>query len=302
MLGIVAPVVAAGPVRDHSVDSPDPVQSGGQILYTVTVSNTGGAKVDNVHLTDQINGVVGLGNPPLLDVVSSRGSCSQINTQVTCDAASIEGNGVWTVTIRGVVTAASGTTIDNIATVVATKSAQTYTTSAAATTQVQGSGPGGPSPDLTIGKNGPLQVTPGTGITYTLTVNNLGNGNALVCKVTDTVPAAIALTTVSATSLFTCSISGQTVTCINGRVNAGANATITVNGNVAGPSPGDLKNTSVVDPDNTIDEEILGNTADAAELNNFSNTVITHVSPLPPPVTDRIFLDKTGPATAVRTS
>src|SRR5436190_22276695 len=125
MLGVIAPVVAAGPLTITNVDSPGPVQSGSQILYTVTVTNTGGAKVNDVHLTDQINSVVGLGNPPLLDVVSSRGSCSQINTQVTCDAASIEGNGVWTVTIRGVVTAAGGTTINNIATVVATKSAQT---------------------------------------------------------------------------------------------------------------------------------------------------------------------------------
>ena len=71
----------------------------------------------------------------------------------------------------------------------ATKSAQTYTTSASATTQVQGSGPGGPSPDLTIGKNGPLDRDAGGTITYTLTVNNLGNGNALGVKVTDTLPA-----------------------------------------------------------------------------------------------------------------
>ena len=121
--------------------------------------------------------------------MSTRGSCTQTNTQITCNAGTIEGSGAWTVTVRGIVTAAGGTTINNIATVVATKSAQTYTTSASATTQVQGSGPGGPSPDLTIGKNGPLHVTPGTGITYTLTVNNLGNGNALGVKVIDTFPA-----------------------------------------------------------------------------------------------------------------
>ena len=99
----------------------------------------------------------------------------------------------------------------------------------------------------------------------------------------------------SATSLFSCSIAGQTVTCINGRVNAGANATITINGNVAAAAAGDLENTSVVDPDNTIDEGILGNTADAAELNNSSNTVVTHVSPVPPPPTGVIFFDKAGP-------
>ncbi len=123
--GTFVPAAAAGPLTITNVDSPDPVQSGSQILYTVVVTNTGGAKVNNVVLTDQVNGVVGFGNPPLLDVVSTRGSCTQTNTQVTCSAASIEGLGVWTVTVRGVVTAASGTTVNNIATVVATKSAQT---------------------------------------------------------------------------------------------------------------------------------------------------------------------------------
>lgn len=302
MLGAFAPaVLAAGPLTITNVDSPDPVQSGSQIVYTVVVTNTGGAKVNNVHLTDQINGVVGLGNPPLLDVTSSQGACSQTNTQITCDAVSVNGGGTWTVTIRGIVTAAANTTINNIATVVATKSAQTYTTSASATTQVQGSGPGGPSPDLTIGKNGPLQVTPGNGIIYTLTVNNLGNGNALGVKVTDTLPPGVTITSVDATSLFACPPpwTGNTVVCTGGRVNAGANATITVNGTVGPAVAGDLENTSVVDPDNTIDEGILGNTADAAELNNFSNTVVTHVSPVPPPATTAVFLDKTGPATAI---
>ncbi len=299
MSGTFVPIAAAGPLTITNTDSPDPVQSGSQILYTIVVTNTGGAKVSNVVLTDQINGVAGFGNPPLLDVVSTRGSCTQTNTQITCNAGTIEGNGAWTVTVRGVVTAAGGTTINNIATVVATKSAQTYTSSASATTQVQGSGPGGPSPDLTIGKNGPLQVTPGQGITYTLTVNNLGNGNALGVKVIDTFPAGISPVTVNATSLFSCGISGQTVTCINGRVNAGSNATITINGTIAAAAAGDLENTSVVDPDNTIDEGIIGNTADAAELNNFSNTVVTHVSPVPPPPTNVIFFDKQGPATAI---
>lgn len=299
MTGFFVPVSAAGPLTITNVDSPDPVQSGSQILYSVTVTNTGGAKVNNVVLTDQINGIVGMGNPPLLDVTSTRGACTQTNTQVTCNALSIEGFGSWTVTVRGIVTAAAGTTINNIATVVATKSAQTYTTSAAATTQVLGSSPGGASPDLTIGKNGPLTVTPSGTITYTLTVNNLGTGNALGVKVTDTLPAAVTLSAVSSTSLFECSILLQTVTCINGRVNAGANATITVNGTVGAAAAGSLENTSVVDPDNTIDEGILGNTADAAELNNFSNTVVTNVSPVPPPVTDAIFLDKSGPPLAI---
>ena len=84
------------------------------------------------------------------------------------------------------------------------------------------------------------------------------------------------------------------MTCTNGRVNAGSNATITINGTIAAAAAGDLENTSVVDPDNTIDEGILGNTADAAELNNFSNTVVTHVSPVPPPPTNVDLLRQAG--------
>jgi uncharacterized repeat protein (TIGR01451 family) len=289
--GALLPVLAASPLTITNVDSPDPVTSGGQLLYTITVTNTGGAKVTNAILTDQYNGLVGFGNPPLLDAVSSRGSCTQTNTQVTCNGGTIEGGGVWTVTIRGVVTAPAGTTINNNATVTATKSATTFTESASATTQVTGSGPGGPSPDLTIGKNGPLSAAAGGDITYTLTINNIGTANATGVKVTDTVPAGIGGISATGTSLFTCAVVLQNVTCTGGQVNAGSNATITITGTVAGAGP--FLNTSVVDPDNTIDEGILGNAADAAELNNISNTVTTLVTPLPPPPTCPIKIDKT---------
>ena len=182
-------------------------------------------------LNDQFNGIVGFGNPPLLDAVSSRGQCTQNNTQVTCAAGDIEGKGTWTVTIRGIVTAAGGTTVNNIATVTANKSATTYTESAAATTQVTSTSPGGDSPDLTIGKNGPLSAAAGGDITYTLTVNNIGNKAATGIKVTDTVPLDTAFPiTATGTSLFSCNVAGADVTCTGGQINAGANGTITIKG------------------------------------------------------------------------
>ena len=146
MSGTFVPIAAASPLSITNVDSPDPVATGEQLKYTIQITNTGGAKVSNAVLTDQINGVVGFGNPPLLDVVSSRGSCTQNNTQVTCNGGTIEGFGTWTVTVRGNVTAPTGTTINNIATITGTKSATTFTSAASATTQVSGTGPGGPSP------------------------------------------------------------------------------------------------------------------------------------------------------------
>ena len=56
--------------------------------------------------------------------------------------------------------------------------------------------------------------------------------------------------------------------------------------------PGPLVNTAVVDPDNTIDEGVIGDTQDFAERNNTSNTVTTNVSPIPPPPPPPITIDK----------
>jgi uncharacterized repeat protein (TIGR01451 family) len=126
------------PLAITNVDSPDPIASGAQLTYTITIVNTGGAKVTNVVLSDQLNGVGGIGNPPQLILTSTRGSCQQSVNLVTCNGGAIEGLGTWVVTIRGIVTAANGTTINNTVSVSGTKSAQNFTTTATTTTLVSG--------------------------------------------------------------------------------------------------------------------------------------------------------------------
>src|SRR4051794_5697086 len=54
------------PITVTSVDSPDPVASGAQLTYTITITNTGGSKVDSLVFSDQVNGVGGIGVPPQL--------------------------------------------------------------------------------------------------------------------------------------------------------------------------------------------------------------------------------------------
>src|SRR5438045_2578478 len=103
ILGAYAPILLADPVSPISiaiVDSPDPVASGAQLLYTITMVNTGGAKVTNVLLANQVNGVGGIGVPPQLQISSTRGSCTQSGNLVNCNAGAIEGNGSWVVTDR----------------------------------------------------------------------------------------------------------------------------------------------------------------------------------------------------------
>jgi len=271
----------SSPVTVTNVDSPDPVASGDQLLYTITVVNTGGSKLTNVVLSDQVNGVGGIGVPPQLQLTSTRGSCGQSGNLVTCNAGTIEGNGQWIVTIRGVVTAANGTTINNTAAVAGTRSAQNFNTTATTTTLVSG-GTGTPLPDLTIAKTGPTSVVAGSPMTYTLTINNIGTANATDVKVVDTLPAGVTGATASGTSLFVCSTAGSpiTVTCTGGAVNQGANASITINA-TAPSTTGTITNTAAVDPDNTIPE--------SNELNNTSALVNTNVTPPTTPPTLNIY-------------
>lgn len=264
------------PIALTKVDSPDPVASGAELTYTLTAVNTGGSKVTNVVLTDQVNGIGGIGNPPQFVLTSTRGSCTQNVNLITCNAGTIEGGGAWVVTIRGIVTAPSGTTINNTASVTGTRSAQNFTSTATATTLV--SGGGGPAlPDLTIAKTGPTAVAVNSPMIYTLTVNNLGSVNAADIKVSDTLPFGVSGVSFSTTSLFTCTHDEPalphppatiTVACVGGAVNAGSNGTITIYA-TSPATNGAITNTASVDPDQAI--------AESNEVNNASSLVNTQV-------------------------
>ncbi|MBA4180760.1 MAG: hypothetical protein C0506_09250 [Anaerolinea sp.] len=273
----------ASPIAVTKTANPSPVVSGGLLTYTITMVNTGGAKLTNLVMTDQVNGVGVNQTPPALPqltITSSQGNCTQGGTNgnvVTCSGGNLNGGATWTVTIAGQVTASNGTTLNNTASVSGTKSAQTFNTTATVQVPVQGgTGGGSPQPDLTINKTGPSSVAASSPMTYTLTVNNVGTANTANVKVVDTLPVGVAFVSTTSTSLFTCTsnapTSPVTVTCVGGAVNAGANATITINGTSPGTA-GTITNTSVVDPDNTI--------AESNELNNTSATVNTSVG-LPP--------------------
>ena len=263
----------SSPVSITDVVSPDPVASGAQITHSITIVNTGGAKISNVVMSDQLNGIGGIGVPPQIQIASSRGSCAQTGTLITCNAGDIEGRGSWTISIRGLVTAADGTVLNNTVSVTGTKSAQNFTTTNTTSTLVSNGG-GSNLPELSINKTGPTSVVMNAAMTYTLTVNNTGAQNATDIRVIDTVPAGLTGITASGTSLFVCGVAGQTVTCDGGAVNQGSNATITINA-FAPNAVGQITNTAVVDPDNTI--------AESNELNNTSALVNTQVTDLPDP-------------------
>ena len=165
LAGPLAAPVAADPVSPLVVTNtatPSPVASGAEITYTITITNTWRRQASNLVLSDQLNGVGTLQSPPAAPqyaITFTQGTCTQSGQLVTCNGGTLNGGESWTVTIRGVVTAPGGTTLNNVASFTGTKSAQNFTTTATAQTQVlAGAGSGNPLPDLTLNKTGPSTV------------------------------------------------------------------------------------------------------------------------------------------------
>ncbi|MVN87650.1 DUF11 domain-containing protein [Deinococcus sp. HMF7620] len=143
-------------------------------------------------------------------------------------------------------------------------------------------------PTLTITKSGNGPWTAGqSGATYSLTVKNTGNAATTgTVTVKDLLPTGITATSGSfTTGGWTCSVSGQTVTC-TGTPNlaAGASSTLTFGVNVAQSAAGSVTNRASVggggDPDPQPDPATC--TATAGQCATYTTTVTV---PTPAPVT-----------------
>ena len=106
----VTPSPSEGPHSDIGVsiaDSPDPVQVGQNLTYTITVSNTGPSNAPNVTMNEGVPAGVNF-----VSVTPSQGSCSGTSS-ITCNLGTINAQGSATVTL--VVTPTVAGPLDNTA-------------------------------------------------------------------------------------------------------------------------------------------------------------------------------------------
>ena len=183
--------------------SPNPVQAGNNITYTITVTNDGPAAATTVTFNDAIprtrHSFV-LCRPEPRGVAQAPAS----GGKVTCTIATLAAGATSTFTL--VVTVGSGTasgTIisDTASTSTATPDSNPSSNTATANVTVAGAG----QYDLSVTKTGaPNPVTPGNNITYTLKFANNGPNSASNVVYTDTVPANTTFVSLALPAGVTC--------------------------------------------------------------------------------------------------
>jgi uncharacterized repeat protein (TIGR01451 family) len=207
----VTTTVASTPVLALGMTgTPDPVNSGSTITYTLSWSNTGNMNATSVVLADPL--------PTNTTFVSATGGGTASGGTVTWSLGTVNGgaNGSVNLVVRVVTPLADGTVITN--TGESLDSAQTAPVTAA---NVQTTVRSSPTLGLTL-SDGPDPVQAGANLTYTLGYGNTGSATATGTTLTATVPANTSF--VSATGGGT--RSGSTVTWTLGSLAAGGSGSV----------------------------------------------------------------------------
>ncbi len=216
------------PLVTSITDTPDPVQAGNDVTYTVTVTNTGASAATNVAVQDQFPGATFVS-------ATASGGCTGTTT-VTCSLGTIAAGGSAVATI--VVTSPS--TVPPSGNIVNTASSPPGQDPVSTETTVV------VLPELTTTiSDSPDPVTAGNDVQYTLTVTNNGIASVANAHVVDTLPPGTTLFSAPAS----CSGTGP-VDCALGALGVGASAVVklVVTSPATVPAGGTITNTAVASP------------------------------------------------------
>ncbi len=221
--------VVVGPRSELSItkSAPATVPAGGDITWTLTVTNAGPDDATGVTVSDPL--------PAGVVFVSAGSPCTQASGTVTCAIGALATGASTTLEIKGTAPLAlADKTLVNTATVTGDQGdADPADNTASASTLV------GPSADLQITKQGPATAVAGGTVSWQVIVTNKGPSTATAVTVKDTLPAGTTL--VSATpDQGTCAAADLAITCTVGSLPSGANTQIAI---VARTSAGDVGKT-----------------------------------------------------------
>lgn len=219
---------AAADLELTKTDSPDPVEVGSTLTYTLEATNTGPNRATGVTITDTL--------PATLSGVTATspdGTCTISGRLVTCTIGDLAVGDTATVEITGTPTETGS--ITNTAAVAGNEQdPETDDNTALEETEVEEEG-GGPGPDpgdadvAILKTDSPDPVAVGQTLTYRLTVSNGGPDSATGVTVTDSLPPSVTFDSAAVTTgSGTCTNSGQTVVCELGDIASGGTAVVTI--------------------------------------------------------------------------
>lgn len=233
---------------------PATVSPGGDIAYTITITNNGPNASSGWTLSDEIPA-------GLAGAATTTDGCSIASGTLSCTGGALAVGGTVDIALTG--RAADGVSeVVNTANVSGNdpdpnpdNDKDTTTTKVTA------------SVDLAVAKSGPATVSPGGKIDYTITVTNNGPSPSTGWTLTDTIPAQIQNAT---TSTAGCGIGAGRLTCTGAALAVGDSRTLKVSGTVSAKATGKITNTAVV----------TGNETDPKPENN-QDTTTTNVKGKP---------------------
>lgn len=198
--------------------SPSTVVAGGNVTWTIGVTNAGPNDAQTIVVTDTL--------PTNMTYVSASGtgwSCGNAGQAVTCTRPSLaNGDSAPDISIVGRVTGAvTGTLTNTVTATAATSDPNPNNTVTADVTVTAGT-------DLSIGKSiSPSPALSGQTATFTLTPRNNGPFSASTVTVTDTLPAGFVYVSSAGTG-WSCGESAGAVTCTRATYAVGATDNITI--------------------------------------------------------------------------
>ncbi|KWV90939.1 DUF11 domain-containing protein [Erythrobacter sp. YT30] len=279
------------------------VIAGGQLTYTLSTVNNGPSTTAAVRVVDNLPAASEF---EFQSAGGTNWSCSRSGTTVTCNytgSAPAAGVPYPDITIVGNIVSDSAGTISNIASVEITELTTldpdpSNNISNTVVTNVE------PGSDLVAQKSMPSTITVGSSATIRLTISNTGPQTVPAgSTITDTIDSSLTIGAVPPG----CSLSGQTVTCTAGSLNAPGQAVFDIPVTGDTPTGGTINNVATISPGGGFpDPDASNNTVSVpfqvvpanADLrlrtkNKFPNPVAPGQN-----ITSRIFVRNDGPSVA----
>lgn len=261
MFGIVQATAQGADLSVTKTHGAGGVIAGGNVTYTIVVSNPGPEAAVAATVTDTLPATL---TGASWTCAATAGSTCATQNGIDSIATTVDliAGGSATFTVNAAVPAGTdGVQLVNTVNVAASNDPVAANNSATDTTTILA-----PSTNLAITKtDGVTTVTQGGNVTYTIVASNAGPAAVTAAPVTDTMPAALSAMSWSCSASVggacgAASGTGSIATTVDLAV--GATATFTVNGTVSATATGSLANTaSIAVPAGMTDTVLTNNSA-----------------------------------------